>query len=43
MKAVGAYAVVFGKKLQAFAAEVLGVEVPVVFAPSKEISHKGTF
>ncbi len=40
MKAGGSYAVVFGKKLQAFAAEVLGVEVPVVFAPSKEISHK---
>ncbi|MBP94653.1 bifunctional aconitate hydratase 2/2-methylisocitrate dehydratase [Candidatus Poribacteria bacterium] len=40
MKAGGSYAVVFGKKLQAFAAEVLGVEVPVVFAPSKEISYK---
>ena len=40
MKAGGSYAVVFGKKLQAFAAKVLGVEVPVVFAPSKEISHK---
>ena len=40
MKAGGSYSVVFGKKLQAFAAEVLGVEVPVVFAPSKEISHK---
>jgi len=40
MKAGGSYAVVFGKKLQAFAAEVLGVEMPVVFAPSKEISHK---
>ena len=40
MKAGGSYAVVFGKKLQAFAAEVLGVEAPVVFAPSKEISHK---
>lgn len=40
MKAGGSYAVVFGKKLQAFAAKVLGVEMPVVFASSKEISHK---
>ena len=40
MKAGGSYAVVFGKKLQAFAAKVLGVEVPLVFASSKEISHE---
>ena len=41
MKAGGSYAVVFGKKLQTFAAETLGVEAPVVYAPSKEISHEG--
>ncbi len=41
MKAGGSYAVVFGKKLQTFAAETLGVEAPLVFAPSKEISHDG--
>ncbi|MDD7911069.1 bifunctional aconitate hydratase 2/2-methylisocitrate dehydratase [Pseudovibrio exalbescens] len=41
MKAGSSYAVVFGKKLQTFAAETLGVEAPQVFAPSKEISHEG--
>ncbi|WP_185288720.1 bifunctional aconitate hydratase 2/2-methylisocitrate dehydratase [Chryseobacterium lactis] len=41
IKAGGSYAIVFGKKLQTFAAQVLGVEAPVVFAPSKEISHEG--
>ncbi|WP_321276516.1 bifunctional aconitate hydratase 2/2-methylisocitrate dehydratase [Thiomicrorhabdus indica] len=41
MRAGGSYAVVFGKKLQTFAAETLGVEAPSVFAPAKEISHKG--
>ncbi|WP_010137945.1 bifunctional aconitate hydratase 2/2-methylisocitrate dehydratase [Oceanicola sp. S124] len=41
MKAGGSYAVVFGKKLQTTAAEILGVEPPLVFAPSKEISHEG--
>ncbi|WP_375181803.1 bifunctional aconitate hydratase 2/2-methylisocitrate dehydratase [Chryseobacterium sp.] len=41
IKAGGSYAIVFGKKLQTFAAEVLGIEAPVVFAPSKEISHEG--
>ena len=41
MKAGGSYAVVFGKKLQTFAAETLGVEAPVVYAPSKEISNEG--
>ena len=40
MKAGGSYAIVFGKKLQSFAAETLGIEKPLVFAPSKEISHK---
>ena len=39
MKAGGSYAVVFGKKLQTFASKVLDVEMPIVFAPSKEISH----
>jgi len=41
MRAGGSYAVVFGKKLQTFAAETLGVETPLVFAPAKEISHSG--
>ena len=41
MKAGGSYAIVFGKKLQTVAADILGVEAPVVFAPSKEISHEG--
>ncbi|MCT8160365.1 bifunctional aconitate hydratase 2/2-methylisocitrate dehydratase [Pseudoruegeria sp. SHC-113] len=41
MRAGGSYAVVFGKKLQTTAAEILGVEPPVVFAPSKEISVEG--
>ncbi len=41
MKAGGSYAVVFGKKLQTLAAETLGIEAPLVFAPSKEISHEG--
>lgn len=39
MKAGGSYAVVFGKKLQTFAAETLGMPIPAVFAPAKEISH----
>ena len=41
MKAGGSYAVVFGKKLQTLAAETLGIEAPLVYAPSKEISHEG--
>ncbi|WP_341206727.1 bifunctional aconitate hydratase 2/2-methylisocitrate dehydratase [uncultured Psychrosphaera sp.] len=41
MKAGGSYAVTFGKKLQTFAAEALGIEIPNVYAPSKEISHEG--
>jgi aconitate hydratase 2/2-methylisocitrate dehydratase len=39
MKAGGSYAIVFGKKLQTFAAKTLGIDIPPVFAPSKEISH----
>ncbi len=41
MKAGGSYAVVFGKKLQTFAAQTLGIEAPAVYAPSKEVSHEG--
>tara|TARA_R110001583_G_scaffold10698_5_gene49082 strand:- start:127 stop:2934 length:2808 start_codon:yes stop_codon:yes gene_type:complete len=41
MKAAGSYAVTFGKKLQTFAAETLGVATPLVYAASKEISHEG--
>ena len=41
IKAGGSYAVVFGKKLQSFAAQLLGVEPEPVYAPSKEISHEG--
>ena len=41
IKAGGSYAVVFGKKLQSFAASTLSVEPDAVFAPSKEISHEG--
>ena len=41
IRAGGSYAIVFGKKLQTFAAATLGVEAPAVFAPSKEISHEG--
>ncbi len=41
IKAGGSYAVVFGKKLQSFAAEALGISVLPVFAPSKEVSHEG--
>ena len=41
MKAGGSYAVVFGKKLQTFACKALGIEIPAVYAKSKEISHKG--
>ena len=41
MKAGGSYAVTFGKKLQTFAAQALGVSAPLVYAASKEISHEG--
>ena len=41
IKAGGSYAIVFGKKLQSFAAETLGIDTPAVFAPSKEISIAG--
>jgi len=41
IKAGGSYAVVFGKKLQTFACKALGIDVPQVYAASKEISHEG--
>lgn len=41
IKAGGSYAIVFGKKIQTFAAQTLGIEAPLVFAPSKEISNDG--
>ncbi|WP_312557637.1 bifunctional aconitate hydratase 2/2-methylisocitrate dehydratase [Empedobacter brevis] len=41
IKAGGSYAIVFGKKIQTFAAQTLGIEAPLVFAPSKEISNEG--
>ena len=41
IKAGGSYAIVFGKKIQTFAAKTLDIEAPLVFAPSKEISNEG--
>ena len=41
IKAGGSYAIVFGKKIQTFACKVLGIEIPTVFAPSKEVSNPG--
>ncbi|WP_262693524.1 bifunctional aconitate hydratase 2/2-methylisocitrate dehydratase [Kordiimonas aquimaris] len=41
IKAGGSYAIVFGKKLQNFAAATLGTDMPAVYAASKEISHEG--
>ncbi|WP_348823373.1 bifunctional aconitate hydratase 2/2-methylisocitrate dehydratase [Flavobacterium aestuarii] len=41
IKAGGSYAIVFGKKIQTFAAKTLGIDAPTVFAPSKEVSHEG--
>ena len=41
IKAQGSYAIVFGKKLQSFAAEALGVDLEPVYATSKEVSHAG--
>ncbi|MBB2205362.1 bifunctional aconitate hydratase 2/2-methylisocitrate dehydratase [Gluconacetobacter takamatsuzukensis] len=40
MKAGSSYAIVFGKKLQTFAAQTLGIEPTPVFAPNKEITVK---
>ncbi|HCH63154.1 MAG TPA: bifunctional aconitate hydratase 2/2-methylisocitrate dehydratase, partial [Deltaproteobacteria bacterium] len=41
IRAGGSYAVVFGKKLQTTAAGILGIEMPIVYATAKEISHEG--
>ena len=41
IRAGGSYAVVFGKKLQTFACKALGIDVPQVYAASKEISIEG--
>ncbi len=41
MKAGSSYAIVFGKKLQTFAAQTLGIEPTPVFAPNKEIAIEG--
>jgi len=41
IKAGGSYAIVFGKKLQAFAAKALGIEFVSVYANSKEVSNEG--
>ena len=40
IRAKGSYAIVFGKKLQSFAAETLGITAPTIYAPSKEISNE---
>ena len=41
IKAGGSYAIVFGKKLQDFACDTLGIKLESVFASSKIISHQG--
>ncbi len=41
IKAGGSYAVVFGKKLQTIACKILGMEIPQVYATSKEVSIEG--
>ncbi|QIL38738.1 bifunctional aconitate hydratase 2/2-methylisocitrate dehydratase [Pedobacter sp. HDW13] len=41
IKAGGSYAIVFGKKIQTFAAKTLGIEAQLVFAPAKEVSIEG--
>lgn len=41
IKAGGSYAVVFGKKLQTLACKILGIDIPQVYAPSKEVSIEG--
>jgi aconitate hydratase 2/2-methylisocitrate dehydratase len=41
IKAGGSYAIVFGKKIQTVACRILGIDIPLVYAPSKEISHEG--
>ena len=41
IKAGGSYAVVFGKKLQTLSCNILGIDIPQVYAPSKEVSIEG--
>ena len=41
IKAGGSYAVVFGKKLQTIACKILGMDIPQVYAASKEVSIEG--
>jgi len=41
IKAGGSYAIVFGKKVQTFAAKLLGIKIPLVYAPAKEIHFPG--
>ena len=41
IKAGGSYAIVFGKKLQSFASAALGIDIPLVYAPAREVSHEG--
>ncbi len=41
IKAGGSYAIVFGKKLQTFASETLGIELKAVFAESLEVINEG--
>jgi len=41
IKAGGSYAIVFGKKIQTFAAQTLGIQASTVFAPAKEITKEG--
>lgn len=41
IKAGGSYEIVFGKKIQTFACKLLGINIPTVFAPSKEVSIEG--
>jgi aconitate hydratase 2/2-methylisocitrate dehydratase len=41
MKAGGSYAIVFGKKLQSLACDILGIPLKSAFAPSQEIESDG--
>ncbi|MHB0756282.1 bifunctional aconitate hydratase 2/2-methylisocitrate dehydratase [Polaribacter sp. M15] len=41
IRAGGSYAVVFGKKLQTLSCKILGIDIPQVYAPSKEVSIDG--
>ena len=41
IRAGGSYAVVFGKKLQTIACKILGMDIPKVYAASKEVSVDG--